>query len=814
MPARNDKPDPPPPAADPPAVAPGRPHRTWLAIGLLALLTLAVYAPALNGGFLWDDDRYLSINPHIVGPDPLDGLRRIWFTTESPQYYPLVFTTFWIEHQLWGLNTTGYHLVNVALHVGGALLLGSLLRRANLPGAWLAAALFALHPVHVESVAWITERKNVLSCLFYLASLRCCLRFAEDGRRGAYAGALLLFVAALLSKTVTASLPVAVLLWLWWRQGRLARGHILPLIPFFAIGAALGIHTALLEQHHVGALGPDWDLTFLERVLVAGRALWFYAAKLVWPADLMFNYPRWQIDAGAPWQYLFPAAALGLGVALWLLRRRMGRGPLAACAFFAVTLAPALGFFDVYPFRFSYVADHFQYHADLGLIALLAAAVVTLLRRANAAVRSRPPGLVGLAVLLPAACGVLTFRQAATYADAETLWRATLRRNPASFLAHNNLGALLWARGDHAGAEHHYRAAIDADPSWPDARVNLGNILAARGESEAALHQFRQALAVHPSKPSALYSLARELARRGRLDEAVARYQACVDSNPDYAPCHNNLGRLLMSRGRLEEAAAHFAAASAGDPTNAEARFNMGAVLEMRGEHAAAAREYQRAIQREPGFATAYHRLGVCHEYLGDTTTARKMLATAVRLDPSLLEARAELAHLLTSTGDPEQAIEQYAALLAASPGNATARHNHAVALKSLGRYREAIDSLGDGLRAAPGHAGLMNDLARLLACCPQDDLRDGPAALSLARRVVDTAGADNPQALDTLAAALAETGDFEAAAAAAARALRAARAGGDHATADRLAHRRHLYNTGQPCREPPPSSERSSPTP
>ncbi|MEJ2431379.1 MAG: hypothetical protein P8075_21060 [Deltaproteobacteria bacterium] len=319
--------------------------------GLLLFLTLLAYVPAMQGGFIWDDDSYVTENQTLRS---LEGLEKIWVQPNStPQYYPLVFSSFWLEYKLWGLNPTGYHLVNILLHALSALLLYRLLVYLNVPGAWLAAAVFALHPVHVESVAWVAERKNVLSGFFYFSSAFCLFRFFGLAGEGA------------------STLPAAMLLVLWWKRGSVKGRELAALAPFFALGLAMGLATAWLEKHHVGAMGSQWDLSLVESFLVAGHALWFYLGKLVWPRELIFNYPRWQVDASIWWQYLYPAGVVLVVVILWLYRKRLGRGPLVGVLFFCGTLFPALGFLDVYPFRYSYVADHFQYLASVGLIVLL-----------------------------------------------------------------------------------------------------------------------------------------------------------------------------------------------------------------------------------------------------------------------------------------------------------------------------------------------------------------------------------------------------------------------------------------------------------
>ena len=314
---------------------------------LLVGLTAGAYIPAMSGGFIWDDDDYVQDNLTLRS---LEGLGQIWFQPGATrQYYPLVHTTYWLEYRLWGLDPTGYHVVNVILHALSAVLVWRLLIRLKVSGAWAAAALFALHPVHVESVAWITERKNALSGAFYLGAAWAYLRYEEAHSPRLYWAALFLFAAALLSKTVTCTLPAALLLVLWWKGQTPMRRTAVALVPFFALGAAMSGMTVWMEKHSVGAWGPEWDLSLVERGLIAGRALWFYAAKLLVPLNLTFIYPRWAIDATAVWQYLYPIGALGVGALLWAFRERLGRGPLTGVLFFAGTLTPALGFFQLLP---------------------------------------------------------------------------------------------------------------------------------------------------------------------------------------------------------------------------------------------------------------------------------------------------------------------------------------------------------------------------------------------------------------------------------------------------------------------------------
>ena len=361
-----------------PAVRPSASPQLWLLFAGLVLLTLAVYYPAWHGGMLWDDDAHIT----RVDLRSLSGLWRIWFDVgATQQYYPAAHSAFWVFYQLWGDNTLGYHLANIVLHASSAFLVAVILRRLAIPGAVLAALIFAVHPVNVESVAWMTELKNTLSGVCYLGAALMYLRFDESRDRRWYALAAGLFVLALFSKTVTATLPAALLVIFWWQRGRIRwREDVVPLLPFFAIGVAGGLLTAWVERAQIGAEGPAFQFTFVERCLIAGRAFWFYLGKLVWPTDLMFIYPRWQVSQQVVWQYAYPIALVALVAALWWYRTR-SRAPLAAVLFFAGTLFPALGFFNVYPFIYSFVADHFQYLASLGIIVLASAAAATLAAR-------------------------------------------------------------------------------------------------------------------------------------------------------------------------------------------------------------------------------------------------------------------------------------------------------------------------------------------------------------------------------------------------------------------------------------------------
>jgi len=489
------------------------PFRARVALGAAALvaLTATAYSPLVSAGFIWDDDDYVEKNPALRS---LAGLKSIWVDLgATPQYYPLVFTSFWVEYQLWGDDPTGYHLVNVVLHALNAVLVWQILSRLGVRGGWLAAAVFALHPVHVESVAWISERKNLLSGAFYLAAALVYLRL--DERRDAtdrparavalYTMSLLLFGCALLSKTITASLPLGLLLLGWWQRGRVGRNDLLRSLPFVALGLAAGLLTVWIERYHVGATGPAWQHSAIERLLVAGRAWWFYAEKLVWPHGLTFIYPRWQIDTSVWGQYLYPLSALAVLVGLWLARGRIGRGPAVAVAFFTVTLLPALGFFDVYPMRYSFVADHCQYLASLGPIVLLAASLRSAVGQMG--------GRTGVGILVAAggllvAFGGLSWNRSLTYVDRERLWRDTVGKNPDAWICHHNLGLAVADKGRFKEAIRHYRSALEIRPDASLSHFNLALAARRTGLTDLAAKHLQHAVDLKPNWPVALNELA------------------------------------------------------------------------------------------------------------------------------------------------------------------------------------------------------------------------------------------------------------------------------------------------------------------
>lgn len=571
-----------------PRVVPGRggkepssSRRTTISLGfLLGALVFAAFSPALGAGFIWDDPEAVTDNEMLRTPA---GLWRIWTEPESAvqgHYWPIVFTTFWLEFQLWGTNPAGYHFTNILIHLVNALLLWRLLVAMNLRGAWLAAALFALHPVQVESVAWVIERKNVLSGFFFLSAGIVFLRFLEHRRWNLYATALALFVCAMLSKSSALCLPFAITICLWWRQERFdARQHALAL-PFYAVGGLIALFDVRLVH---GIYQFDFDLNFVERVFIAGRALVFYLGKLLWPTHLLAVYPRWEIDTSSFGQAMFPLAVGSGLVGLLLARRRIGRGPFAAAIFFCVACGPTLGFVDFGFMDKSYVADHFQYLAAIGPIALFAAGCATFLQSNRAMTVPLRTGLGALLLLL----ATLSFLQSRVYESVETLFVHTLATNPNSWNGHYNLGAVYDDRGEHDRAIASYQESLRINPNFARAHSNLGLVLDDLDHPDKAMTHYREAIRILDRRTEAWvphFNLARSLERSGDSDLAIEHYEQALAARPQLPLILIRLGDLRALRGEFPAAVQAFSQALLIQPGDANIVLRLNAVEKIRND--------------------------------------------------------------------------------------------------------------------------------------------------------------------------------------------------------------------------------------
>jgi tetratricopeptide (TPR) repeat protein len=545
-----------------------------------------------------------------------------------------------------------YHLVNIALHAINGVLVFLVLRRLRIPAAWLAAMLWALHPVNVESAAWITELKNTQSGLFFFLAVWCFLQSKTTATRGWYGLALLCGLAAMLSKPSTVILPLALLLCVWWERGRWPRSDrgwrrvdIRRIAPLFILALAMSAVTIIEQRGHVLRAGTtEWKLSMAERFIIAGKAVWFYAAKLFWPAPLTFVYPRWAVDAESLSSWMPLAGLIAVGIVLWVWRRQgWARAGLFGFGFFVAALLPVLGFFDVYYFRYSFVADHFQYLASAGLIAVVASGGAMVCDRAGP--RGRQIGAVAVPVAL-LLLGALTWRQGHIYRDAETLWRDTLTKSPQCWMPHTNLSALLTHKGQLDESIWHCEQALRLKPDFAEAHYNLGAALEQAGRVQEAIGHYEQALRIKPDYAEAHNNLGNALLRAGKVQEAIGHYEQALQIKPDYAEAHNNLGSALVSLGRVQEAKEHYEQSLQIDPQYAQAHYNLGRVFLQEGNVGEAIECNVQALRIRPDFAEAHYNLGAALEQAGRVQEAIGHYEQALRIKPDFSQAQNALTRL------------------------------------------------------------------------------------------------------------------------------------------------------------------------
>jgi tetratricopeptide (TPR) repeat protein len=734
-------------------------RRSWFWALLLAASVFVAYSQVFGAGYIWDDESHLTRNLCVIGPF---GLKEIW-TTAQAVYYPLVLTTFWTLHRFVGLNPFPYHFLNVVLHAASAVLLWRVLQLLRVRGAWLGAALWGLHPVMVQSVAWVTELKNTQSCVFYLLSALWFLKW-QDRRTevatsdltsnrskaihfpGPLVLSLICFVLATLSKPSVVMLPIVLALCIWWMRGRIRLRDLFSLIPFVLISALASAWTIWEQRFHAHAIGPEWDQTLPERLIIAGKAIWFYAGKLLWPHPLIFIYPRWEIDSSNVVAYLPFLAALAALLVLWFIHANWGRALFFAAAYYVVSLFPVLGFFIVFFFRYSFVSDHFQYLASMGPLALAGAGITTVISRVCSTPRisaSDTNGLQSLAkdvvgsrvrlALTIVVCGILlvslgflTWRQTAEYQNLIALYTATLQKNPGCWMAHDNLGSVLSEQGKSDAAIDHYRRAVELRPDYAEAHYNLGRLLVEKGHLEDAIAHYEKAAAINPRDAEAQNNLGVTLFGIGRADEAIAHYQKAIQMQPDYAEASCNLANALIAKGDLDGAIARYTVCLAAVPDQEEARYNLASALLRRGRIDDAIIQYQKVLEVHPDSADAHANLGsawLAKRRFHDAITEYKK---ALQLSPENLAALSNLAWLLATSSDPSLRDGPEAVRLAELADSASSRSDkHATVLRILaaayaeaGQFTAAKNTAQEALQAAnvQGNTGLADALQGELA--------------------------------------------------------------------------------------------------
>ena len=607
------------------------------------------------------------------------------------------------------------------------------------------------------------------------------------------------------SRSTTFSFPAVILLLGWWKRGRLEWCRdVLPSVPFFVAALSFSGLTAWLEKNHVGAAGWEWNIPFPDRCLIAGRAFWFYPGKLFWPANLCFLYPRWKPDAGSLWQWLPALAAVGLLVAVWWWRKRIGRGPATALFFYVGTLFPLLGFLNAYGMRYSFVWDHWVYLSSLGIFALAAAGITRLTATLN------KPGLLWAAgaALLPV-LGFLTWKQSAMYVDKETLWRTTIARDPAAFLAQNNLGYLLLEKNQLPEAIECFEKSLAINPDFSEPHNNLGDALIRVGRTNEAFVHFRKATELAGSDPNTLaasyYNYGNAWLETGHPEEAMNQFKRALEIHPGFAKAQNNLGCAYLRLGQTNEASQCFQRATKLDPDLPDPHNNLAGILVLRRQLDEAIAQYQAVVAVRPDFPGAFQNLVGLLKAQGKSAEIITSYEHALRVEETP-ELQNDFGNLLVSQNRPDEAIRHYERAVQLKPDNGEFQYNLAVVLAVRGRLDEAVAHfqranelkprfaqghyrLGLALQSQkkiaaamaeyqtaldfnPDHALAQNNLAWLLATTPDPALRNGTRAVTLAQQAVRLSGGESPQLLDTLAAAYAEAGNFSEAVATAKRAL------------------------------------------
>lgn len=523
------------------------PGMDWLLAAALFVLVFLAYQPVWRGGFVFDDDLHLVNNPVLLP----NGLARAWVPGGNIAYWPLTFSVYRLEYKLWGLNPAGFHLVNIGLHALSALLLWRVLRELEVPGALVAAAIFALHPVNVESVAWTAQLKNILSLFFGLLSALFYFQFDRDGSVWRYAAAVAAFALSTLAKGMMLTLPIVLLACVWWRHGSIRWRDLLRVLPFVLIGGLMTGIEIWSQQRGQGTDAVRAD-TLWSRAAVAGCAVWFYLSKVLWPFDLCFFYPQWNLENVGPLWYL-PGVVLlvllGLGA---YYRRTWGKLLLLFLVCYVALLLPVLGFVNIYYMRFSLVADHWQYAAMIVPVAVLTGVAVRRLERFNRLLVLVP------SLLLLAMLALLTWQQCRKYADAEQLYRKTLESNPECWVAENNLATVLAERGNQYEAIAHLRQALKLNPDYYEAHNNLGLCLAALQQGDEAIAHYRKALVLSPNYAEAHNNLGTALAGQNNLDEAIFHFRKALELKENHVRARFNLALALSSRGDTEEALEQF----------------------------------------------------------------------------------------------------------------------------------------------------------------------------------------------------------------------------------------------------------------
>lgn len=665
-------------ASEPHAAAVDRlPVWQWL---LPALAAVVVCLPAFNGDFIWDDRGLYIVDNHLLRAT--DGPWRFWFTTDCVDYYPLAYTTFWLEYRLAGLDPRLYHAVNFLLHGIATALLVRMLSALRVPGAWLVGLVFAVHPLQVETVAWISQRKSLLAAVFGFAAGLDFLRWEADRRPASLVRSVVWFALSLAGKPTFVMLPVVLAARLVYGDPSRWRRAILPLAPFVAIAILFGVVGIPFQQRGFAPDVRGQDL--LARAASLGWTAWFYVLQTLRFWQTCFIYPRWQIDAQSAVAWLPNLGILAVTAALWAGRARLGILPLAAWLTYLVTMLPALGVVDVGFWQFSYVADHYVYQSLPALLAIGATLATPIARQ-------RPRLARALACLVAAAIAAVSWHEAGFYRTEEMLWRETLRRNPTAAIAWYNVAPVEAVAQRYDRAEACYRQALAHDPRMERAWCALGEVCRSQGKWAAAAEAYRGLFALDkppsPERITAAVGLAGSLVKLGAAAEALDLLEALVQTEWPL------VGLNAVERAKLEGRAAVYRAAAARAAGGADVGPLMAAVAAHCGRYP----EAREAVAR------------TCDE-MGNHAAAAAVWARVAADDPALLP---NLAASRMAAGDLAGGIVAFEAAVAASPRDPGMLANLAKALALAGRLDEARANYARAIAMAESAGTSAEDLSR-----------------------------------------------------------------------------------------------------
>jgi len=570
-----------------------------LQVTIIVAAVLWIFWPALHGDWLWDDGLYLTNNPLLHDPN---RLWKIWFAPGSfIEYYPLEETVQWVQWQLWQNETFGYHLTNVILHIGNALLVWRLFNKFGLRFAWLAGLIFAIHPAMVESVAWIVELKNTLSLMPFLWAMCAWIDYEEHERRRDYLLALGLFLVAMLCKISMAPFPVVILLYAWWKRGRIGWVELKASLPFFVISLVLGFATLWAGERWVQGFMETPEVVpmggFFSRLALAGLSLAFYFSRCFWPLGLLPVYPKWTVDPSQPLQFL-PWVLLA-GVLFWLWRKRhdWGRHALLGIGFFLIQLLPFVGFIVTSFMSFTWVMDHFLYIPIIGLLGLVVAGMEQVAKKLSTSVRRFAIGIVTIIM------GLMAWEShgyAGIFTSQETLWTYTLQYNPEAWPGYVNLGNVLEARGQITEAVTQYEKALIIDPRYARGDYNIGCVLMKVDRVSEAIAHYEKALKINPNFPMARYNLGNALVQENRFPEAIEQFEQAEKLSPGMGLAYNNMGNALVHMNRIPEAIEQFEQAVKLGSGIAGMHDNLGNALAMENRIPEAIEQYEISLKINP----------------------------------------------------------------------------------------------------------------------------------------------------------------------------------------------------------------------